>query len=74
MNVHITQQIINHPTNRHFKKNGWKPVFTAPKQAKIVLIGQTPGIQAQKSQLQWNDKSGETLREWLGVTKEEFYE
>jgi uracil-DNA glycosylase len=38
-----------------------------------VIVGQAPGRLAQETQKPWNDKSGETLRNWLGVTREQFY-
>lgn len=69
----LRQEIIEDQTNSWAKEKGWQPVFSAPQNAKIVLIGQTPGLQAQTSHLQWNDKSGEKLLEWLGVTYDEFY-
>ena len=36
-------------------------------------MGQAPGIRAQESRLFWNDPSGDRLREWLGISYEEFY-
>ncbi|WP_459567095.1 uracil-DNA glycosylase family protein, partial [Enterobacter hormaechei] len=32
-----------------------------------------PGIRAQETRLFWNDPSGDRLREWLGISYEEFY-
>lgn len=37
-------------------------------------MGQAPGRLAQESRKTWNDPSGDRLREWLGVNREEFYE
>jgi len=50
-----------------------KPVFQFKKGAKILIIGQAPGRVTHNSGVPWDDKSGERLREWLGVTDEEFY-
>jgi len=50
------------------------PVFSAPASAKVVIIGQAPGIKAHKSSKPWNDKSGDRLRTWLGISSHTFYE
>ncbi|TCM37905.1 uracil-DNA glycosylase [Kribbella sp. VKM Ac-2568] len=39
-----------------------------------MIIGQAPGKRAQDSQIPWNDPSGTKLRQWLGVTEEQFYD
>lgn len=38
-----------------------------------MLIGQAPGIKAHETQTPWNDPSGDRLRDWLGLSKEQFY-
>ncbi|MBO0436327.1 uracil-DNA glycosylase family protein [Vagococcus fluvialis] len=70
----IREQIINDPTNQNFLKQGWQPVFLANPKAKIVIIGQAPGIKTQERKEVFRDKSGEKLREWMGVSEETFYE
>ncbi|WP_308562779.1 uracil-DNA glycosylase family protein, partial [uncultured Rothia sp.] len=50
------------------------PVFSASPHARIVVIGQAPGRAAQESRIPWNDPSGVKLREWMGVTDEQFYD
>lgn len=50
-----------------------KPVFTVNKEARILIIGQAPGIKAHTTETPWNDPSGDELRRWLGVNKEQFY-
>lgn len=70
----IREQIINDPANQNFLKQGWQPVFLANPQAKIVIIGQAPGIKTQERKEVFRDKSGEKLREWMGVSEEIFYE
>ena len=37
-------------------------------------MGQAPGIKVQESGIPWNDASGDRLREWLQVSKEQFYD
>jgi uracil-DNA glycosylase len=70
----IYNAIIDDPNNIWAKKPGYRPLYQVSKTSKIVIIGQAPGIKAQKSGIPWDDKSGETLRLWLGVTKEQFYD
>lgn len=52
---------------------GANPVVTASKNSKIIIIGQAPGTKVHYSGIPWNDMSGKLLRQWLGVTDEEFY-
>lgn len=50
-----------------------RPVIQVGKKARILIIGQAPGLKVQQTGIAWNDKSGDTLRNWLGVEKEQFY-
>ncbi len=38
-----------------------------------MLIGQAPGQAAHESDIPWNDRSGNRLREWLGLSSAVFY-
>ena len=69
----ITREIINDKENEKWTKEGYEPLFYAPKTAKILIIGQAPGIKAMESRIFFNDKSGVNLRKWLGVDDELFY-
>lgn len=51
-----------------------KPIVQAGDQARIIIIGQAPGLKAHHSGTPWNDLSGERLRAWLGVSAQEFYD
>jgi uracil-DNA glycosylase len=51
-----------------------KPILNFSKAARIMIIGQAPGIKAHDSGKPWNDASGVRLREWLGVSDEQFYD
>jgi uracil-DNA glycosylase len=70
----IKKRIINDPENADFLKKGWGPVYTANPSAKIAIIGQAPGRIAQTTGIPWNDASGNALREWLGISREIFYD
>ncbi|SDB61202.1 Uracil-DNA glycosylase [Flavobacteriaceae bacterium MAR_2010_188] len=52
---------------------GPNPIIRAAANSKIILISQAPGSIAHKSGIPWDDPGGNRLRDWLGVTKEEFY-
>lgn len=51
-----------------------RPVFTAGAQARILIVGQAPGLKVQQSGIPWNDLSGQLLRSWLEMTPEQFYD
>lgn len=53
---------------------GVRPVVAASPRSRIVIIGQAPGRKVHASGVPWHDQSGETLRDWLGVTAEQFYD
>ena len=69
----ITQSIMQDPDNQSFTAKSIEPLFAAPTTARINIVGQAPGVKAQESRLYWNDKSGDRLREWLGVDHDTFY-
>ena len=52
---------------------GTNPVVTAHKKSRIAIIGQAPGMKVHQSGIPWDDPSGKRLREWLGLTDEQFY-
>jgi uracil-DNA glycosylase len=54
--------------------DGVNPVVTARPESKIAIIGQAPGVIVHKSGKPWDDKSGERLRAWMGVSEEQFYD
>ncbi len=58
----------------HALEHGPRPLLAASPRAKLIVIGQAPGRVAHESGVPWNDKSGERLRDWLGVTSETFYD
>ncbi|MBY0403363.1 MAG: uracil-DNA glycosylase family protein, partial [Cyanobacteria bacterium] len=51
-----------------------KPVFQIHPQAKILIIGQAPGIRVQESGVPFQDASGDRLRAWMGVDAKMFYD
>ncbi|KGJ88020.1 hypothetical protein ND16A_2573 [Thalassotalea sp. ND16A] len=53
---------------------GPRPVLQLHPQAKILIAGQAPGKKVHESGVPFDDASGNRLREWLGVTREVFYD
>lgn len=53
--------------------NGVRPVLQVNPKAKILIAGQAPGSKVHKTGIPFDDPSGDRLREWMGVTKEQFY-
>lgn len=53
---------------------GPNPVLSAHPRSKVAIIGQAPGRIVHQSGIPWDDKSGDTLRSWLGIDKETFYD
>lgn len=51
-----------------------KPVFQLSPNARLLLVGQAPGMRAHLTGTPFNDPSGDRLRKWLGVTREQFYD
>ncbi|HEM2904774.1 TPA: uracil-DNA glycosylase family protein [Streptococcus suis] len=72
--VDIRQAIIEDVANREFTNKGIAPFFQAPSTAKILIIGQAPGLKTQEKGRLFDDASGDNLRKWLGVDRQTFYE
>jgi uracil-DNA glycosylase len=51
-----------------------RPLFQVSATARICIASQAPGIRAHNSGIPFDDPSGERLRAWMGVTREEFYD
>ena len=69
----IFHEIQASPANKQFTAQGIKPLYYAGEQVRINIIAQAPGQRAQEQRMFWNDRSGERLRDWLGVSWDEFY-
>ncbi|MGT2666114.1 uracil-DNA glycosylase family protein [Streptococcus rifensis] len=70
----IKQAIMADPANQEFTKAGIEPLFAAPETAKILIIGQAPGLKTQEAGLYFKDRSGDRLRDWLGMDEATFYD
>lgn len=69
----IIKEIKDDPRNEEYTKRGIDPIFQVDKNAKILLIGQAPGRVVEETGIPFNDKSGDKLRKWMGIEREQFY-
>jgi uracil-DNA glycosylase len=64
-------------TCRHCEENlpcGPRPIIQAGVPCRLAILGQAPGSHVHKSGIPWNDPSGQTLRAWLDMDSEVFYD
>lgn len=54
--------------------HGVRPILQIQPKARILVAGQAPGRKTQESGVPFNDASGDRLCEWMGVTREVFYD
>ena len=69
----INAEIAADPMNQAYTERGILPLFRASAAARLVIVGQAHGRKAEETRLFWNDPSGDRLRDWMGVTREQFY-
>lgn len=51
-----------------------KPIFRVSQTAVILIVGQAPGIRVHNTGIPWNDPSGDRLRKWLNLNRDQFYD
>jgi uracil-DNA glycosylase family 4 len=51
-----------------------RPIIRANEKAKIMIVGQAPGTKVHQTGIPWNDPSGDRLRSWMGISRDEFYD
>jgi len=69
----ITEEIRKDPENKEFEEAGQRPLFSAPAESRILIVGQAPGAKAMEKGIYWDDRSGDRLREFMGVDRDFFY-
>ena len=55
-------------------EDGVRPVVQMSTKARILIVGQAPGRRVHESGVPFDDPSGDRLREWMGVSRETFYD
>lgn len=53
---------------------GPRPVLQVGRESRILIAGQAPGRRVHHTGVPFDDPSGDRLRTWLGVTREQFYD
>lgn len=53
---------------------GPRPVLRASDTAQLLIVGQAPGRRVHQTGIPWNDPSGDRLRQWLALSRDEFYD
>jgi len=51
-----------------------RPVLRASRTARLAVCSQAPGTRVHMSGIPFTDTSGDRLRDWMGVSPQEFYE
>lgn len=51
-----------------------RPVLRLSSTARLAIAGQAPGTRVHKSGVPFTDPSGVRLRDWMGITDDEFYD
>ncbi len=58
----------------HHLPHAPRPVLRAARSARLLIVGQAPGRRVHESGVPWNDPSGDRLRAWLALPREDFYD
>ncbi|RAU23343.1 uracil-DNA glycosylase [Paramagnetospirillum kuznetsovii] len=53
---------------------GPRPILRVSPTARLLIIGQAPGTRVHETGIPWNDRSGDRLRDWLGLDRDIFYD
>lgn len=53
--------------------HGPRPIVAANSNSRILVMGQAPGRKVHETGIPWDDPSGSRLREWMGISSEDFY-
>lgn len=51
-----------------------RPVLRVSATARLLMVGQAPGMRVHQTGVPWNDPSGDRLRRWLELSREVFYD
>jgi uracil-DNA glycosylase len=71
---HLLAQIAACRTCSDMLPLGPRPVLQISPTARILVASQAPGTRVHESGVPFADASGERLRDWMGVSDDEFYD
>jgi uracil-DNA glycosylase len=57
-----------------YLSHGVRPIIHASATARIGIVAQAPGVRVHETGISFNDPSGDRLRDWMGVSREQFYD
>ncbi len=52
---------------------GPRPILEASCKSRVLIIGQAPSRRVHEHGTAWDDPSGDRLRDWMGLDREDFY-
>ena len=53
---------------------GPRPIVRGAASARLLVISQAPGTRVHETGLSFDDRSGDRLRDWLGIDRDAFYD
>ena len=69
----IKEALVSDERNSEYTRRGIMPIYQVDTAAQILIIGQAPGAKVEENGIPFMDKSGENLRDWMGVDEATFY-
>jgi uracil-DNA glycosylase len=73
-NEELEAQIERYKANNFNLPFAMKPILQLSSTAELLIIGPAPGVRAHNTGIPWNDRSGDRLRSWLALSRQEFYD
>ncbi|MFP3978129.1 uracil-DNA glycosylase family protein [Marinobacter sp. KMM 10035] len=70
----LVQQVRACTLCADFLPLGPRPVVQLSPESRILVVGQAPGTRVHETGVPFNDPSGDRLRQWMGITREDFYD
>jgi uracil-DNA glycosylase len=55
-------------------EDGVRPVLQVDSSARVLVAGQAPGRRVHESGVPFDDPSGDRLRDWMGISRDVFYD
>ena len=69
----IKEALVSDERNSEYTRRGIMPIYQVDTAAQILIIGQAPGAKVEENRVPFKDKSGEKLRNWMGIDEVTFY-
>ena len=70
----LAEEIAGCQTCTAHLPHGIRPVVSFSPTARLLIIGQAPGSRVHETGIPWDDRSGDRLRDWTGLSKEQMYD